>query len=253
MKITTWNVNGIRAALGKGLKEWLITEAPDVLCLQEVKAFSHQLTDEQKNFPGYEMIWNSAERAGYSGVATLLKTPALEITLGLQEPQFDIEGRVICTKHPDFYLFNIYFPNGQRGQERLNYKLDFYARLLDICDQMHAEGKSIIITGDFNTAHRPMDLRNPNENEKNSGFLPEERAWVEKYLEHGFVDIFRSKYPEKVQYTWWAYRLAARQRNIGWRIDYFLVSENLASRVHDVIIHEDVLGSDHCPVTLDIE
>jgi exodeoxyribonuclease-3 len=150
-------------------------------------------------------------------------------------------------------LYNIYFPNGQRGQERVDYKLNFYAHLLDICDTLHAAGETIIITGDFNTAHKPIDLRNPKQNEKTSGFLPEERAWIDKYLEHGFIDIYRILYPERVQYTWWTYRMGARQKNVGWRLDYFLVSEKLAARIKDVIIHEDVLGSDHCPVTLLID
>lgn len=250
MKITTWNVNGIRAALGKGLKEWLAAEAPDVLCLQEVKARPAQLTAEQADFPGYELAWNPAERPGYSGVATLYRTPPLEIEAGLGEARFDIEGRVLRTRHPGFLLYNIYFPNGQRGQERVDYKLDFYASLLKICDELHAAGENVILTGDFNTAHQPIDLRHPKENATTSGFLPEERVWIDKFLEHGFVDIYRRLYPERVQYTWWTYLMAARARNVGWRIDYFLISEKLADRVVDVIIHDAVLGSDHCPVTL---
>jgi exodeoxyribonuclease-3 len=173
--------------------------------------------------------------------------------LGLGESRFNVEGRVIRTRHPDFLLYNIYFPNGQRGQERVDFKLDFYARLLEICDDLHARGEAVVITGDFNTAHREIDLKNPKENATTSGFLPEERAWIDKYLEHGFVDAYRRLYPERVQYTWWTYRFGARQRGIGWRLDYFLVSETLMSRVRDVIVHDDVLGSDHCPVTLWIE
>ncbi len=253
MRISTWNVNGIRAAVGKGLKQWLAAESPDVLCLQEIKAVEQQLNDEQKDFPGYTILWNSAERLGYSGVATLLKTQPVEVLAGLGEERFDIEGRALRTRHPDFLLYNIYFPNGQRGQERLDYKLDFYAQLLNTCDTLHAAGENIIITGDFNTAHMPIDLRNPKQNETNSGFLPEERKWIDKFLEHGFVDIYRHLYPEKVQYTWWAYRIGARQRNVGWRLDYFLVSEKLAPRVREVIVHDDILGSDHCPVTLVLE
>jgi len=252
MRISTWNVNGIRAVMGKGLKEWVLAESPDVLCLQEIKATSQQLTAEQQDFPGYRVIWNSAEKLGYSGVATIFKEKPLDVTIGLAEKRFDVEGRVICTRHPDFLLYNIYFPNGQRGTERLGYKLDFYARLLDICDGLQAGGENVIITGDFNTAHMPIDLRNPKENVKTSGFMPEERAWVDKYLQHGFVDIYRRLYPERVQYTWWTYRMQARQRNIGWRLDYFLVSEKLAMRVRDVTIHEAILGSDHCPVTLEL-
>jgi exodeoxyribonuclease III len=252
MRISTWNVNGIRAVMAKGLKEWILAESPDVLCLQEIKATAQQLTAEQLDFPGYGMIWNSAEKLGYSGVATLSKEKPLEVGLGLNEKRFDVEGRVICTRHPEFLLYNIYFPNGQRGTERLGYKLDFYARLLDICDRLQAGGENVIITGDFNTAHMPIDLTNPKENVKISGFMPEERAWVDKFLHHGFVDIYRHLYPDRVQYTWWTYRMLARQRNIGWRLDYFLISEKLVPRIRDVIIHEAVLGSDHCPVTLEL-
>lgn len=250
MKITTWNVNGIRAALGKGLSSWIQAENPDILCIQEIKAKPEQLTDAQRNFPGYEVIWNPAERPGYSGVATFLRQKQDEIQLGVGESRFDVEGRVICSRHPGFLLYNIYFPNGQRGQDRVAYKLDFYSHLLGICDKLHDNGENIIITGDFNTAHQPIDLAHPKENETTSGFLPEERVWIDRYLEHGFVDIFRHLYPEKIQYTWWTYITKARQRNVGWRLDYYLVSRDLVPRIKDVIIRNDVQGSDHCPVTL---
>ncbi len=253
MKIITWNVNGIRAALGKNALNWAFAQQPDVLCLQEIKARPDQLKEEQRTRDGYEVIWNPAERPGYSGVATFTAASPLDVELGLSSPRFDIEGRVIRTRHPNFLLFNIYFPNGQRGQERVGYKLDFYARLLEICDELHARGENIVITGDFNTAHMPIDLKNPKENETTSGFLPEEREWVQKFLDHGFVDAYRRLYPDKVQYTWWTYRFAARARGIGWRLDYFLVSEKLFPRVKDVIVHEDVQGSDHCPVELLLE
>ncbi len=250
MRIITWNVNGLRAALGKNALAWVWERQPDVLCLQEIKARPEQLTDEQRTFPVREVIWHPAERAGYSGVATFLGAPAQETQIGMDAPAFDVEGRVIQTRHPDFRLFNIYFPNGGRGEDRVAYKLDFYAHLLDLCDELHARGESVIITGDFNTAHQPIDLKNPKENEKISGFMPEERAWVQKFLDHGFVDAYRRLYPEKVEYTWWTYRLNARARGIGWRLDYFLVSEALMPRIRDVVIHADVQGSDHCPVEL---
>jgi len=253
MRISSWNVNGIRAVLTKGLKEWIQKESPDVVCLQEIKATPQQLSDEQKVFPGYVASWNPAEKLGYSGVATFSRVEPQEVILGLGENRFDVEGRVICSRYQDFSLYNIYFPNGQRGTERLGYKLDFYARLLEICDNKLENGENIILTGDFNTAHMPIDLRNPKENIQTSGFMPEEREWVNRYLQHGLVDVYRLLYPEKVQYTWWTYRMGARPRNIGWRIDYFLVSEKLVPRVRDVIIHDDVPGSDHCPVTLVIE
>lgn len=253
MKIITWNVNGIRAALGKNALDWAFTQQPDLLCLQEVKAREEQLNKEQRAMLKLPYTWNAARRAGYSGVTTFYKNQPDEIVMGMGDDQFDVEGRVIQTVGAGLRLFNIYFPNGQRGQERVDYKLAFYAHLLKLCDALHKRGESIIITGDFNTAHMPIDLKNPKQNEKTSGFLPEEREWVQTFLDHGFVDVYRRLYPDKIQYTWWTYRLNARQRGIGWRLDYFLVSENLATRVKDVIIHEKVMGSDHCPVELILE
>jgi exodeoxyribonuclease-3 len=250
MRIITWNVNGLRAALRKQALDWVWGRKPDILCLQEIKVRPEQLKEEHRSFPGYQVIWNPADQLGYSGVATFLRSPSLELQLGMQAPLFDREGRLISTLHPGFRLFNVYFPSGQRGRDRIAYKLDFYAHLLGICDRFHAAGESLIITGDFNTAHQPIDLKNPKENVNTSGFLPEERAWVQKFLEHGFVDVYRCLYPDRVQYTWWTYRLSARQRGVGWRLDYFLVSEKLLPRVREVIIHEEIMGSDHCPVEL---
>ena len=252
MKIITWNVNGLRAALKKGVLSWIIEQSADVVCLQETRVLPEQLPEEQREVSGYEIIWNPAEKKGYSGTSTWIKESAREINLGLGSQRFDVEGRVIRTRHPDFYLYNIYFPNGQRGHERVQYKLEFYELLLEQCDLLHAAGESIIITGDFNTAHNEIDLKNHKSNHKTSGFLPEERAMVDKFMAHGFVDPFRHLYPEKEQYSWWSYRGGARSRNVGWRIDYFLISENLLPRVQDVIIHDDVLGSDHCPTELRI-
>jgi exodeoxyribonuclease-3 len=170
--------------------------------------------------------------------------------LGLDAPEFDSEGRVICTRYPGFLLFNIYFPHGGHDLSRVPFKLDFYASLLELCDELHQSGEKVILCGDFNTAHREIDLKNPKENEIVSGFLPEERVWVDRYLEHGLFDAYRRLYPDRVQYTWWTYRFNARTRGIGWRLDYFLVSEGLVDQVQDVVIHEEVTGSDHCPVTL---
>ncbi|MBT3320961.1 MAG: exodeoxyribonuclease III [Anaerolineae bacterium] len=253
MKIITWNVNGLRAALKKDVLPWIIEQSPDAMCLQETRVLPEQLTEEQREVDGYEIIWNPAEKKGYSGTATWLKEDAREVNLGLGSERFDVEGRVTRTRHTDFYLYNIYFPNGQRGHERVQYKLDFYELLLEECNALHAAGESVIITGDFNTAHNEIDLKNHKSNHKTSGFLPEERAMIDKYLEHGFVDPFRYLNPEKEQYSWWSYRGGARARNVGWRIDYFLISENLLPRVEDVIIHDDVLGSDHCPIELRIK
>ncbi len=236
--------------LDKGALDWAWKHLPDVLCLQEVKARPDQLTDVQVSQLKYPYVWNPAERAGYSGVASFFREKPLDIQMGLGDPKFDVEGRVISTLHPGFRLFNIYFPNGQRGHDRVDYKLEFYATLLKLCNELHNNGERIIITGDFNTAHMPIDLKNPKSNEKTSGFLPEEREWVQKFLDQGFVDIYRRLYPDRVRYTWWTYISNARARNVGWRLDYFLISESLVPQVKDVVIHDDVLGSDHCPVEL---
>ena len=256
MKITTWNVNGLRAALGKGVLDWVRQYETDVLCLQEVRARPEQLEEQGRQalsglFP--HSIWNPAARPGYSGVTTFSRDRSLESWSGLDDDRFDGEGRVIVNRFPAFLLYNIYFPNGGQDNGRVPYKLDFYARLLDICDGLHAHGESVVICGDFNTSHRPIDLKNPRQNEGNTGFMPEEREWIDRYLEHGFVDIYRHLYPDRVQYTWWSYVTRARERNVGWRIDYFLVSQQLVDRIRDVIIHEDIMGSDHCPVSLIIE
>jgi len=253
MKIITWNVNGIRAALRKGVLEWIDGQNADVLCLQEVRARPEQvevahLAALRGRYP--HIIWNAAARGGYSGVATFSQPPPLETSTGLGVEAFDLEGRVICARYPGFLLFNIYFPNGGRDHARVPFKLDFYARLLALCDQLHAQGERIILTGDFNTSHQEIDLRNARANQHSTGFLPEERAWLDRYLARGFVDIFRQRYPDRAQYTWWTYVSNARARNVGWRLDYFLISEGLVGAVEDVVIHDQVLGSDHCPVAL---
>ena len=251
MRITTWNVNGLRAALRKGAAQWWDTYQPDVLCFQEVRARPDQLTiDQRAQLEKAHAEWNPAQKPGYSGVATFSGIEPLSSQKGMGEQHFDNEGRVIQTHFPDFTLFNIYFPNGGRDHSRVGYKLDFYAYLLALCDRMHEAGEQIVICGDFNTCHQEIDLKNHKQNQNTTGFLPEERVWIDKYLAHGFVDAYRQLYPDREGYTWWTYRSNARQRNIGWRLDYFLVSEALMSRVEDVIIHDDVLGSDHCPVTL---
>jgi exodeoxyribonuclease-3 len=254
MKIISWNVNGLRALLSKDVIGEVKDLEPDVLCLQEIKAREDQLTQEQLEvFNEYYSYWNPADRPGYSGVATFTGAEPDNISYSLEEDRFDIEGRVIRTNLEDLVLFNLYVPNGQRDLDRLNYKLDFYAKLLEVCDQLHNEGNQIVLFGDMNTAHQPIDLKNPKQNEKYSGFLPEERAWIDKYLEHNFVDIYRKFYPEKVQYTWWTYRLNARNRNIGWRLDYFLISKELSSQVKDAVIYDEILGSDHCPIGLELK
>ena len=250
MKITTWNVNGYRAILRKDALTWVKDVDPDVLCLQETKLQLDQISGDEATLDGYNGVWNSAERKGYSGVVTFHKNDPIEVEQGIGVDKFDNEGRVIRSKLEEFQLYNIYFPNGGQGNKRVPYKLEFYEELLEICDKLHHNGEKIIITGDFNTDHNEIDLANPKSNEKNTGFLPEERVWIDKYLEHGFVDAFRELYPERVEYTWWTYRFNARNNNVGWRLDYFLVSEALMDMVADVIIHGDIMGSDHCPVSL---
>ncbi len=250
MKITTWNVNGYRAVLRKNALDWITEVDPDVLCFQETKLQLHQIEDEEASIAGYKAVWHSAERKGYSGVVTFHKSEPLEVEKGLGIEEFDNEGRVIRSRYEDFYLYNIYFPNGGQDNQRVPFKLTFYEELLKICDALHQDGQNIIITGDFNTAHNEIDLANPKSNEKNTGFLPEEREWIDKYLTHGFVDAYRELYPDRVEYTWWTYRFNARENNVGWRLDYFLVSEGLMDKVEDVLIHGKIVGSDHCPVSL---
>jgi exodeoxyribonuclease-3 len=250
MKITTWNVNGYRAILRKEALDWVPEVAPDVLCLQEIKVKPEQLSEKEMKLGDYAGIWNPADRPGYSGTLTFHKKDPLEVEKGFGFEEFDVEGRVIRTRYEDFYLYNIYFPNGGQENKRVPYKLRFYEKLLELCDELHAEGENIIITGDFNTAHNEIDLANPKSNEKNTGFLPEEREWIDKYLDHQFVDAYRVLYPEREKYTWWTYRFNSRARDVGWRLDYFLVSETLMDQVEDVVIHGNIMGSDHCPVSL---
>lgn len=253
MKITTWNINGIRAALGKNAFDWIREYEPDVICLQEIKAKQHQIDTSIFESMGYEFIWNPAERPGYSGTGTLFKHGKKSSKLGIGIERFDSEGRIIQSSLSDLELFNVYFPNGGQELARVPYKLEFYEYLLTYCKNLMKSGKEVIITGDFNTAHKEIDLKNPGPNQKNTGFLPEERLWVDKYLENGFIDIFRMLYPEEIQYTWWTYRFNARKNNVGWRIDYFLITDGLIKNVKEVITHSEIMGSDHCPVTLVLE
>lgn len=251
MQITTWNVNGLRAAFRNGADQWWEGEGPDVLCLQEIRTRPDQLTEKQREpWDDTHTLWHPGQRPGYSGVATISRTQPVEHVKGLGVNKFDREGRVIQSIFPDFHLFNVYVPNGGRDLSRLDYKLAFYVTLLERCDRLHAEGLKVIICGDLNTCHQPIDLRNPKENENNTGFLPQERAWIDRFLAHGFKDAFRALYPDRVEYTWWTYRFNARERDIGWRLDYFLVSASLMPTVEDVINHTGVPGSDHCPVSL---
>jgi exodeoxyribonuclease-3 len=253
MKIITWNVNGIRAVINKNALAWAFNQQPDALCLQEVKARPEQLSQSQQESLKLNYIWNPAEKAGYSGVTTFYKNKPDFVQMGMGKRKFDMEGRIVHTGWADVRLLNIYFPSGSRGHERVGFKLEFYAELLKVCKALHKKDQPLILCGDFNTAHNEIDLKNAKQNKNTSGFLPIEREWFQKYLDANFVDVFRNKYPEKVQYTWWTNILNARARGIGWRLDYFLVSESLLPRVKDIIIHDSIMGSDHCPVELVLE
>lgn len=252
MQIISWNVNGIRAAEKKGLFTWFQKKSPDILCLQEVKATPDQVPSHVRNTPGYYIYWNPAEKKGYSGVATFSKQKPSQVNNGFGIKKFDSEGRILITEYPQFSLFNIYFPNGKKDHERLRYKLDFYDAFLSCADALKESGKHIVVCGDFNTAHKEIDLARPKENEKISGFLLVEREWIDTFVDHGYVDTFRHFHKEPNQYSWWDLKTGARARNVGWRIDYFFVDKKFLPHVHNAFILPDVVGSDHCPVGIEV-
>jgi exodeoxyribonuclease III len=253
MKIYSWNVNGLRAIAKKGFIEWFTREKPDILCLQETKASPEQLDETLLNPAGYTGYFSSAQKKGYSGVATYTKAKPDKIGYGFGIDKFDSEGRVLMTDHGSFMLFNIYFPNGKKDQERLNYKMDFYEEILKYFDSLKNNGKKLVICGDYNTAHKEIDLSRSKENEKVSGFLPIERAWLDKLVSHGYMDTFRHFNKEPNHYTWWDMVSRARERNVGWRIDYFFISDNLLVNLKKAWIMPDVMGSDHCPVGIELK
>ena len=253
MRLISWNVNGIRAAERKGLLDWFGQVAPDVLCLQETKAHPDQLSEALRNVPGYKVGWNWAEKKGYSGVATYSCAPHDEMAPGLGIDRYDREGRVMKTQFPDFTLYNIYFPNGKASPERLAYKMAFYDDFLKLLQTRRKKGdKNVVICGDVNTAHKDIDLARPKENRTTSGFLPEECAWIDKLLDAGYLDTFRKFEPAAGHYSWWDQLTRARDRNVGWRIDYFFVSQELAPALKKAFILPEVQGSDHCPVGIDL-
>jgi exodeoxyribonuclease-3 len=253
LKIFSWNVNGVRAIHRKGFKTWFLDNQPDILCLQETKAIKTQFPKDILNINDYHLYLSEAERKGYSGVATFTKIKPDNVQHGFGVDKFDLEGRILITDYGDFILFNIYFPNGKMSEKRLKYKLDFYDTFLDYIDTLKDTGRNIVVCGDVNTAHKEIDLARPKANEKISGFLPIERAWIDKLLEHGYVDTFREFNPNPEQYTWWSYRTKARERNVGWRLDYFFVNEEFMDQVENSYILFDVMGSDHCPIGLDLK
>ncbi len=252
MKLISWNVNGIRAVQKKGFQEWFRCHGADVVCLQETKAHKEQLDETITHLTGYESHWCSGEKKGYSGVATYTRQKPLAVKFGFGVSEFDGEGRVLVTTFPEFDLYNIYFPNGKRDQVRLDYKLGFYEAILNHWQQERAKGKSLVICGDYNTAHCEIDLARPKDNERISGFLRIERDWMDKIVGLGYVDTFRMFNQEPGHYSWWDQLTRARERNTGWRIDYFFVTEELRQRVVNAWICPEVMGSDHCPVGVEI-
>ena len=255
MRIISWNVNGIRANVKKGAFDWLLQESPDIFCLQETKAQPDQLEESTRNPDGYHSYFDHSKgRKGYSGVAIFTKVEPEKVEYSIGVPELDQEGRFIAAFFEDFVLATVYFPNGGSGADRLDYKLRFYDAFLKYINKVRKTGKEIIFCGDVNTAHTEIDLARPKENSENTGFLPIERKWIDKVIANRYVDIFRYLYPNaKEKYTYWDMKTFARERNVGWRIDYFFISDGLLAAQPKAKIHSTVVGSDHCPIELDIK
>ncbi len=247
--IISWNVNGIRAIHKKGFLDWLAAADPDMLCIQEIKGKPEQFPKELLEVEGYHPFWRPAKRPGYSGVMTYSKVKPHQVEV-LGDDAFDDEGRVQLLYYPDYVLINTYFPNSQEKGRRIDYKIAFCDALLKRCKELENSGHNVVLCGDYNIAHKAIDLKRPEDNEENPGYLPEERAWMDKFVGEGFVDTFRMFIQEGDHYTWWSYRTRARERNIGWRIDYHCVNEGFRDQVAGCEIMSDVIGSDHCPVKL---
>lgn len=251
MKLECWNVNGLRAAQKKGFIDFVWKEEPDILCVQEAKAEKDQLSKELKHLAGYRFYITAPKDEkdkGWSGVALYSKPKPRRIEYGFGEERFDNEGRTIVAHYQDFVLLNIYFPNGKASEERLRYKLDFYQAFLDFVKELIHQGNQVVVCGDVNTAHKEIDLARPRENSRISGFLPEERAWLDRFIDAGLIDTYREFDPSPQRYSWWDIKTRARERNVGWRIDYFYISEGLRPRLRDAFILSEVQGSDHCPI-----
>nr|WP_315088440.1 exodeoxyribonuclease III [uncultured Prevotella sp.] len=249
MKLISWNVNGLRACVGKDFEQQFKDFNADFFCLQETKMQAGQL---DLSFPGYESYWNYADKKGYSGTAIFTKHKPLSVTYGINIDEHDHEGRVITLEMDDFYLVTVYTPNSQDELRRLEYRMKWEE---DFQSYLHKldEIKPVIVCGDMNVAHQEIDLKNPKTNHRNAGFTDEEREKMTQLLNNGFIDTFRTLYPEQVTYSWWSYRFRAREKNTGWRIDYFLISECLRDRLVDAKIHTEIMGSDHCPVEIDLK
>jgi exodeoxyribonuclease-3 len=256
IKLISWNVNGLRAVWKKGFTETFEKLNADIFAIQETKLQDAQLTDSMRNIPGYSSYWSHAvSKKGYSGVGTYARQAPRQVNYGIGISDFDTEGRIVEMDFDDFVFFNVYFPNGQMSEARLRYKLDFYEAFFAYAGRLKSDGRSLVITGDYNTAHNEIDLKNPKANEKTSGFLRIERDWLDRIIADGYVDTFRHFNPDTVKYSWWTYRFKARDRNVGWRIDYFFVTEDIIQKdwVKETFIDNTIYGSDHCPVGLALE
>lgn len=253
MKLLSWNVNGIRACHQKGFLQWFEDQKADIVCIQESKAHKEQLDALLANPSQYYAVWHSAQKKGYSGVATFSKKEPIQVHTGMNITEFDAEGRVLAFEYEKIVVINAYFPNSQEAGARLPYKLRFCEAMLNFCDSFRKKGKNVILCGDFNIAHKAIDLKNPKTNEKNAGYLPEERAWMDTFTTHGYVDAFRKFEQGPNHYTWWSYRFNSRAKNVGWRIDYFCVNKEFENQLQSCVIQPAVMGSDHCPVELNIK
>ncbi len=249
MKLVSWNVNGLRACVGKGFLDVFNNFDADIFCIQESKLSRDQITLE---LPGYEQYWNYAEKKGYSGTAVFTKKKPLSVARGIGMTEHDSEGRVITLEYNSFWFVVVYAPNSQNELKRLDYRMEWEDVFRAYLGKL-AEIKPVIVCGDMNVAHKEIDLKNPKTNRRNAGFTDEERGKFTELLNSGFIDTYRYLYPEKIEYSWWSYRFRAREKNAGWRIDYFLVSDSLKDRIKDAVIHTEITGSDHCPVELLLE
>lgn len=254
-RIVSWNVNGARAVHKKGFLEWLDDAQPDLLCLQETRAHPDQLEPALAAPLGYHTIWNpSRAKKGYSGTAIFSRRPPISVEMGLGHEEFDVEGRTIVADFDEFVLINAYFPNGRRDHSRVDFKMEFCDLFLQTCEDWRAKGRSVIFCGDLNTSHREIDLARPAANQNTTGFLPREREWIDRVVEGGWVDSFRQLYPDtEGAYTWWSMPMRARERNVGWRLDYIFLSPDLVDRLVDARILADVMGSDHCPAEVELK
>jgi len=252
MKIISYNVNGLRSALGKGFLEWLNGSGADIICLQETKLQEDQVDRMAFEFLGYRSWWHSAEKKGYSGVAILSRKEPIKVSRGMGIPRYDMEGRVLKMEFEDFTLLNIYFPSGTTGEVRQAFKMQFLEDVLNYANSLRKEGKELLICGDYNIAYKPVDINHPERHKNSSGFLPEEREWMDRFISSGFTDTFRvfSEAPE--QYSWWSYRAGSRAKNLGWRIDYHMLTPGLKNKLKAAGIMPEVVHSDHCPVWVEL-